>query len=317
MKISVKPRLTNRQLTDYQRVAVAKLEYQTLLVGDRVQISDQFFGTVQEHITTTDGLQVFIIRNRLHREYTLLFKGSSGISNGTPETWNNEWFATNFPVGWSLFTHQITVPGQLRTAARYLNRLLKQEPNAQFYLYGHSLGAMNIQYALSHCHHIGQVKRADIYEGPNLFWLLNRRERHHVRKFKHKVHNYVDVYDPVTVGYVDGRHLVGKLHYLVSKRLPPIPQHMWGGYQFTSTGQLRERPLDQPFLQRAEVDQRWRASGRQLYQTHRQLTRRQREQLAVIKELLDKQRGMITTKLAWSQGLPKFGDSAWLKLLSK
>ena len=274
----------NRNLTDQQRVAVAKAEYQLLNPGDEIQVDHQRFGKVVNHLYTDDGFQMYVIENRPQAEYTLLFKGSSGLLKGNPETWSNEWLATNFPIGWALLFQRNAVPSQLKTAARELNRVLKRNPAARFYLYGHSLGAINIQYALSHCRHLGQVKRADIYEGPNMFWLLNQRERKHVRKFKHKVHNYVDVYDPITVAYVDGRHLVGKLHYVNSKRLPPITQHMWGGYTFDDHGRLRTRPLDAVFIKRAQLGQRWMKSGHELYQEHVNL--RQQRQITTFRDWL-------------------------------
>lgn len=280
--------VSNRNLTDYQRMVVAKLEYQLLQPGDIVKVDGLPFGCVECHIYTKDGFQMYIIENRPQREYTLLFKGSSGLMKGTPETWTNEWLATNFPIGWSLFIQRGKIPSQLKTAARQLNRLFKQYPAARFYLYGHSLGSINIQYALSHCQRIGRIQRVDIYEGPNLFWLLNNQERKHVRKFKHLVNNYVDVYDPITIGFVDGRHLVGRLRYLQSKRLPPITQHMWGGYSFTGTGRLKIRPLDELFIKRAEQGRRWMKNGHKLYRAHVELDRRQQRQVGTFRTFLQK-----------------------------
>ncbi|WP_295731269.1 hypothetical protein [uncultured Limosilactobacillus sp.] len=248
--------LSNRELNDQERLMVAKLEYQILQDGELVRIVNRPFWVVQQHILMADGFQMLIIQNRRQREYTLLFKGSSGIIKGTPETWNHEWLGTNLPIGRSLFIQRDLIPSQLQTAAKVLNQVLKRWPQAKFYLYGHSLGSINIQYALASCSKIGRVKRADIYEGPNIYWLLSRRQQQHVRKFKHKVNNYIDVYDPVAAGYVDGRYLVGRLRYVKSKLLPPISQHMWGGYQFSSNGRLRLQPLDDRFRFRAVVNRR-------------------------------------------------------------
>lgn len=141
------------------------------------------------------------------------------------------------------------------------------------------MGSINLQYALSHCRHIGQVKLADLYEAPNIFALLNNRERHHVRKFKHKVHNYVDIYDPVTVGYADRRHMVGQLGYLQSKLYPPITQHMWGGYQFDTHGRLLTQPVNAAFYKRADFDQRWMNGGHEFYSKGQGWRRHQEDQL--------------------------------------
>ena len=270
--------MDNRNLTDLERVMVAKLEYQLLEPHQLVTIAEQPFGRVVQHVHTADGFQMFVIENRPQTEYTLLFKGSSGIIKGTPETWTNEWLATNFPIGWAMLFLHGEIPQQLKTAARELNRVLHQYEHAQFYLYGHSLGSINVQYALSQCHHIGQIKRADIYEGPNIYWLLNQHERKHVRKYKHKVYNYVDIYDPITIGYVDRRRLVGKLRYVASTLLPPISQHMWGGYNFNASGQLKTLPIDQIFLKRSTFDQHWMSNGHELYHEH--LNLRQRRQIS-------------------------------------
>lgn len=275
--------MNNRNLTDQQRVTVAKLEYQLLEPNQVIILAGQPFGKVLQHIYTADGLQMFVIENRPQKEYTLLFKGSSGIMKGNPETWTNEWLDTNLPIGWSMLFQRGEIPQQLRTATRVLNRVLCQHPNAHFYLYGHSLGSINVQYALSHCHHIGQIRRADIYEGPNIYWLLNASERKQVRKFKHKVYNYVDVYDPIVVGYVDRRRLVGRLKYVDSHLLPPINQHMWGGYMFTSRGKLKTRSIDKLFLKRGAMDQYWMKNGHELYQER--LNLRQLQQLKKIHHL--------------------------------
>lgn len=68
---------------------------------------------------------MFVIENRLGREYTLLFKGSSGLIKGTPRTWTDDWLSTNLPIGWSFLFQRGQVPDQLVEAARLLNRFLK------------------------------------------------------------------------------------------------------------------------------------------------------------------------------------------------
>lgn len=272
-------KMMNRELTDLQRVAVAKLEYQLLEPGQMVRLEGTIFGQVLRHIYTNHGFQMFVIENRPGQEYTLLFKGSSGLIKGTPRTWTDDWLSTNLPIGWSFLFQKGQVPDQLVEAARLLNEVLRQRPGAKFYLYGHSLGSINLQYALSHCNHIGQVKRVDLYEGPNIFALFNHREQHHVRKFKHKVYNYVDIYDPITVGYFDRRHMVGKLCYIQSKLYPPITQHMWGGYQFDARGRLLTQAVNETFFKRAEFDQRWMSSGHAFYSKSQGWRRHQEDQL--------------------------------------
>lgn len=42
-----------------------------------------------------------------------------------------------------------TVTPQLKTSAETLKQTMKLYPNAQIYVYGHSLGSMNAQYAIA------------------------------------------------------------------------------------------------------------------------------------------------------------------------
>ncbi|MCQ5167992.1 DUF2974 domain-containing protein, partial [Roseburia hominis] len=41
------------------------------------------------------------------------------------------------------------IPSQLKSAAGLLNHLMQQDLTAHYYIYGHSLGAINAQYALA------------------------------------------------------------------------------------------------------------------------------------------------------------------------
>lgn len=305
----------NRELTDEQRVEVAKMEYQLLKPQQKLQLAGHFFGRVLFHIYTASGLQMYVIENRPAKEYTVLFKGSSGIIKGTPRTWTDEWLSTNFPIGWSMLVQHGAIPDQLQDAARKLNWVCRQFPHARLYLYGHSLGSINLQYALSRCRHIGQVQRADIYEGPNIFALFNHHERHHVRKFKHKVFNYVDIYDPITVGYVDRRHLVGQLRYVQSKRYPPIAQHMWGGYRFNSRGQLVTQRINAAFVQRAVVGQRLMSDGHELYSKSQDWSRRQQIQLDNFRQRLAQAMSKYVAGNDSEEQVPRLNLLDWLGML--
>lgn len=264
--------MNHQYFTDAQRVQVAKMEYQLLIPGQVLSLNHRYFGIVLQHIYTPDGFQAFVIGNRKDDPHvlTILFKGSSGLMRGTRETITNEWLNTNFPILWAMLFQNHQVPSQLTTAARMLNRLLKQYPHTKAFLYGHSLGAINCQYALAHCRYLGRIKQVSLYEGPNLFILMNHREQRRVRKFKHKVDNYVDVNDPVTLGYYDGRHLVGQLHYVDAEMLPPITAHMWGGYSFWPSGRLKTKPVDDYFRLTAFRQQQLMTYGRTMNASWRQ-----------------------------------------------
>lgn len=259
--------MDNAHQNDREQLAIARLEYAQLTVGQSVSLADRLFGYVLEHVYEADGFQLFVIADRptQPQEITVLFKGSSGLIKGTPETWTNEWLDTNLPISLAMLFRTPMPPSQLQTAARVLNRVLKQYASASAYLYGHSLAAINLQYALAHCRFIGQVKRANLYEGPNLYGLFNGQERKHVRAFKHKTNNFVDVYDPITLGYTDARHLVGQLRYLDSNWNPPIVAHMWGGYRFDQDGRLLTRRIDQRFMKKADLYRRMFNQGQALH----------------------------------------------------
>lgn len=282
--------MNNQYLTDEQRVLVAKMEYQLLTPGQKLQLGSQTLGIVLQHIYTADGFQAFVIGNRWDnpRQVTILFKGSSGLIRGNKGTITNEWLNTNFPILWSLLFQNHQVPAQLTTAARMLNRLLKQYPQAKFYLYGHSLGAINLQYALAHCRYLGRIKQVSLYEGPNLYILMNHREQQRVRKFKHKTDNYVDVNDPVTLGYYDGRHLVGKLHYVDCEPLPPVTAHMWGGYRFWPSGRLMTKRVDEDFRLVADRQQQLMAIGASMNASWRQWRMAAQERRAEFQSRLQK-----------------------------
>lgn len=111
-------------------------------------------------------------------------------------------------------------------------------PTTNFYLYGHSLGSINGQFALANCRYPDQVAGAWLYEGPNLYWLLNARQRKKALNLRCRIFNYIDPRDIVALGYLDVQHTIGLLRVVQSTLISPIGQHMWGGYQFDQAGKL-------------------------------------------------------------------------------
>lgn len=77
-----------------------------------------------------------------------------------------------------------------------------------------------------------------LYEGPNLYWLLNARQRKRTLNLRCRIFNYIDPRDVVALGYLDAQHTIGLLQIVQSILVSPIGQHMWGGYQFDQTGRL-------------------------------------------------------------------------------
>lgn len=188
----------NAQLTDQQRVELAGLEYQPLGVGDHVRLSNgKRVGRVKRAFYKQDGLRGTIIVNHHqdHKEITVLFRGSR---HGDPTTWSNEWLATNLPIGRSIVEHRVgEIPSQLKSAASLLNQLMQQDLTAHYYIYGHSLGAINAQYALANCDYPACLSEAWLYEGPNVYWLLNDQQKAQAAILRNKINNYIDSLDIV------------------------------------------------------------------------------------------------------------------------
>lgn len=244
----------NKKLTDEERIELTKKAYDELELGETVEINGKFIGIVSDTTYAADGMRAFVITNA--NEVTILFKGSYGISRGNPTTWRDEWLKTNLPILLAMLTSEKKIPSQLKTASYFLNKSIHQFKGAHFYIYGHSLGAINAQYALANCRHPEEIMGAYLYEGTNIWTLLNQKQRQRVSKMRNKIYNYVDIYDPVTLGITATHHMVGKLQYVKSEQMQPIKQHMWGGYQFDQKGKLQLSEVDDKFLQMSQNERK-------------------------------------------------------------
>lgn len=245
----------NQLLTDRQRVQLTKKAYEKLELGQRVTIDQNLIGIVANSIYAADGLRAFVITNPT--EVTLLFKGSYGFLKGNPTTWHDEWLKTNLPLLLAMLINERRIPSQLKTAAKLLNETLRQFKDGRFYIYGHSLGSINAQYALANCHHPQRIGAAYLYEGTNIWPLLTSAQRRRVSQMQTRIFNYVDIYDPVTLGLTSSHHMVGKLRYIDSQPLKnPIKQHLWGGYHFDKSGKLKLRTVDQAFLKESRNERK-------------------------------------------------------------
>lgn len=247
--------MSNQHLSDRQRVELTQKAYEELNLGEIIAVGRQEIGKVVQSVLTPDGMRAYVILNA--NEITILYKGSFGLIKGTPQTWRDEWLKTNLPVLAALLSHQRLIPQQLKSARRLLNQCLRTYPGLRLYVYGHSLGSINAQYALAGCHQPRRLAAAYLYEGTNIWQLLTPKERATAAKMREKIFNYVDIYDPVTLGITASHHMVGKLQYVDSEQLPPIKQHMWGGYHFDQTGKLQLRSVDSAFLTEAASERKF------------------------------------------------------------
>lgn len=225
-------------LTDRQRVQLAQLEYHDWQSGQVACLPDGLLiGTVEQVINTANGFRATVIKRNCHEKVVLL-RGSSGIRRGDPTTWTNEWLRVNLPVGDAILHQLPKIPTEMWTAAHQLNHLLAANPTVRFFIYGHSLGSINGQFALANCHHPCQIAGAWLYEGPNLYWLLSERQRRMALQLRCQIFNYIDPRDVVALGYLDDQHTIGLLRVVQSVLVAPVSQHMWGGYQFDQQGNL-------------------------------------------------------------------------------
>lgn len=226
----------NQQLTDRQRVHLAQLAYQQWQRGDSLYLDHgrNFIGKVEQIIHQVNDLYLIVVVNRHQQEVTVLFRGSTGIISGGHDAWVNQWLKTNFPVGSAILTQQAAIPDQLISASATLNRLMGEYRNAHFWVYGHSLGSINAQYALANCFFPRQLAKSYLFEGPNIYWLLSPDQRKRALQIRCQIFNYVDPRDIVTLGYLDYQRVIGLLRVVDSRLVAPIEQHLFGGYQYDS-----------------------------------------------------------------------------------
>lgn len=96
-------------------------------------------------------------RNKV-KELTILYKGSTAPANGNfnvpkhPDYKDvrKDWLSNDIPTAIQITNGGgSTVTPQLKTSAETLKQTMNLYPNAQIYVYGHSLGSMNAQYAIA------------------------------------------------------------------------------------------------------------------------------------------------------------------------
>ena len=139
------------------------------------------------------------------------------------------------------------VTGQLKDASRLLKKTLKDNPGYSVEVYGHSLGSMDGQYAVSSLDEAEakRIKGAWLYEGPDIYPALNEGQKKRARSYGSRVKNYVDSQDLVPIGYGDDKQAVGQVRHVESTDAGgsnPMDhigkRHSWGGYQWASDGSL-------------------------------------------------------------------------------
>ncbi|EAC8951883.1 DUF2974 domain-containing protein [Listeria monocytogenes] len=247
---------------------MGKKEYSKLELKQEVNISisnrEKKIGNVSQTINNkAAGQQTYIITEKYTpptashierskvKEVTVLYRGSTAptLANGlTPfhkdslDVWT-DWGVNDIPTAIQITNGGgSTVTPQLKTSAETLKQTMKLYPNAQIYVYGHSLGSMNAQYAIADLDKkdIKRISGGFFYQGPNIYSNLTPKQQDTVKAINalDRLFNFVDRKDLVPIGYGIGDPTIGHLIEVESKKAGMVEQHMWGGYQFDEDGNI-------------------------------------------------------------------------------
>ncbi|EKZ4846474.1 DUF2974 domain-containing protein [Listeria monocytogenes] len=259
----------NRVINDIERVDLARKEYDPLEISKVVSVSTangdrKTIGIVSQKINNkSTGEQSYIItdkytpptasiseRNKV-KELTILYKGSTAPANGNLNVPKHpdykdvrkDWLSNDIPTAIQITNGGgSTVTPQLKTSAETLKQTMKLYPNAQIYVYGHSLGSMNAQYAIADLDKkdIKRIGGGFFYQGPNIYSNLTPKQQDTVKAINalDRLFNFVDRKDYVPIGYGIGDPTIGHLIEVESKKAGMVEQHMWGGYQFDEDGNV-------------------------------------------------------------------------------
>ncbi|EAD5506540.1 DUF2974 domain-containing protein [Listeria monocytogenes] len=259
----------SQAITDQERVELAQKEYEDYKLKDKVKIlkvngNEQTIGIVSQKINNkSTGEQSYIItdkytpptasiseRNKV-KELTILYKGSTAPANGNfnvpkhPDYKDvrKDWLSNDIPTAIQITNGGgSTVTPQLKTSAETLKQTMKLYPNAQIYVYGHSLGSMNAQYAIADLDKkdIKRISGGFFYQGPNIYSNLTPKQQDTVKAINalDRLFNFIDRKDYVPIGYGIGDPTIGHLIEVESKKAGMVEQHMWGGYQFDEDGNI-------------------------------------------------------------------------------
>ncbi|MEE3667122.1 hypothetical protein [Listeria monocytogenes] len=259
----------NRVINDIERVDLARKEYDPLEISKVVSVSTangdrKTIGIVSQKINNkSTGEQSYIItdkytpptasiseRNKV-KEITILYKGSTAPANGNLNVPKHPdykdvrkgWLSNDIPTAIQITNGGgSTVTPQLKTSAETLKQTMNLYPNAQIYVYGHSLGSMNAQYAIADLDKkdIKRISGGFFYQGPNIYSNLTPKQQDTVKAINalDRLFNFVDRKDYVPIGYGIGDPTIGHLIEVESKKAGLVEQHMWGGYQFDEDGNV-------------------------------------------------------------------------------
>ena len=236
----------NRIYTDLQNKIISEAEYdKSLKVGSPINVPDGnneiTVGIVKEIFHDISGLDGYVVENVETKEVIVLFQGSK-----QPFSLGGliDWGLNDIPMVVNIFLQFQAATPQLYAAAKKLNQILIDYPEAQISLYTHSLGTMAAEFALANVTDPSRIKEAHMYQGPNIYRQLTDAQKKTVDLLKYRIHNYVDDMDIVAFGYPTSgsENSVGIVHHVDANPVNNfISQHLWGGYVFDKDGKLREK----------------------------------------------------------------------------
>lgn len=262
--------------TDKDNVDFAKGEYGTFDVGDPYKIGKgkdkRTVGYVRGEVgyRRTDGEphgfnegeQAFIVSQEdtsvpkdQVKHVAVVYRGSDTSIKSPLDTFS-DWAINDIPAGTMAITNGArksnkvgTIPAitpQQIASINTINQVEKEYPNADIYIYGQSLGSMDGQFAVAGMNHPERLKRACLYEGPNMYNNLNPRQKKQADKLtkEGKIQNFVDEKDIIGFGYSSGSNAIGNVCHIKSEGYHGLfGQHMWGGYKFDEQGHIKTEEL--------------------------------------------------------------------------
>ena len=294
------------QYTDKENVEIAQQEYENHKVGYSLETSGsgKYVGTLSDanNNRTNNGEQIYTYTKTSTgreavpptasaeeraqvKEITIMYQGSASPSNffTNAEEFGRDWVFNDAPEFLNIIKGNLTgqsskAPGQLEASAAYLKEMMEKYPNAKINLYGHSLGSMDVQYAIANVKDYDRINSVNIYQGPNIYPTLTPEQKANVSALYSKTNNYIDSNDIIGLGYFKGQGTVGKVYKFNGYNMPlseadnrrfdevipglsnyrsglefidKIPglnlansgvkmniTHMWGGYRFDKDGNL-------------------------------------------------------------------------------
>lgn len=206
--------------SDEERVEIASKEYEEWLIKDEVRLdNNDLVGVISTVNDKPTGEQSFVVtdkycpasasseqRNQV-KEVTVIYRGSSfELSSDAAK----DWLLNNIPTGIQVVNGGgAEAMPQLQSSAETLKNAMELYPNAQVFVYGHSLGSMNAQYAVSDLSDKDSSRIAGgfFYEGPNIYGVLSPKQQATADALTklNKLFNYVDSKDLVPIGYGSGK----------------------------------------------------------------------------------------------------------------